>query len=159
MTQTWSGAAAAAFILAAGVLASGPGGPARGQETAPAAKPPDQQLAGNTLAAVIFLPHDAPRGGGSLDRMVVQAFLRQDGSALVRRWDAGRDAYTVPGEGQWTLADNTLCLDAPALGPGPRLCFEVHMWGTRIAGNTTQGGRFAMIDGDIEAGNSIVAAR
>jgi hypothetical protein len=33
------------------------------------------------------------------------------------------------------------------------------MWGTRIAGNTIQGSRFAMIDGDIEAGNSIVAAR
>ena len=144
------GAAIAALILAAGL-----GGAARGDEPAPLG----ERLAGNTLSAVIFLPHEAPRGGGSLDRLVIQAFLRGDGSALVRRWDAARDAYTVPAEGRWTVAGSTLCLDAQTFGAAPRLCVDVHVWGPRIAGNTAGAGRFAMLDGDIEPGNTLVAAR
>jgi hypothetical protein len=143
-------AAIAALILAAGL-----GSAARGDEAAPLGA----RLAGNTLSAVIFVPHEAPRGGGSLDRLVIQAFLRDDGSALIRRWDSARDAYTVPGEGRWSVAGSTLCLDAQSLGAAPRLCVDVHVWGPRIAGNTTGAGRFAMLDGDIEPGNALVAAR
>jgi len=156
MTRTCVAAAAVLIVGAAFSIA-------RAEEAAPApapaAVPLDQALPGNTLAAVIFMPHEAPKGGGSLYRLMVQAFMRQNGTALVRRWDPDHDAYTAPGEGHWTLSGTTLCLDAQTLGPVPRLCFEVHMWGTRIAGNTLGGDHFAMIDGDIEAGNSIVAAR
>ena len=138
------------------ILAVGLGGGARGDEAAP---PLGTRLAGNTLSAVIFLPHEAPRGGGSLDRIVMQAFLRGDGSALVRRWDAAHDAYTAPGEGRWSLAGSTLCLDSRNLAAAPGICVDVHVWGERIAGNTAGPGRFAMLDGDIEPGNTIVAAR
>ena len=148
--MTRSGAAIAALMLAAGLG----GGVARGDEAAPLG----ERLAGNTLSAVIFLPHNAPRGGGSLDRLVIQAFLRGDGSALVRRWDAARDAYTMAAEGRWSVAGSTLCLDAQTLGAAPRLCIDVHVWGPRIAGNTAGAGRFAMLDGDIEPGNTLVAA-
>ena len=144
------GPAIAALILVAGI-----GGTARGDEAASLG----ERLAGNTLSAVIFLPHEAPRGGGSLDRLVIQAFLRGDGSALVRRWDAGRDAYTVPADGRWSVTGSTLCLDARSLGDAPRLCVDVHVWGPRIAGSTAGTGRFAMLDGDIEPGNTLVAAR
>lgn len=148
--MTRPGAIIAAFILAAGL-----GGAARGDEAVPLGA----RLAENTLSAVIFVPHEAPRGGGSLDRLVIQAFLRGDGSALVRRWDAASDAYTVPAEGRWSVAGSTLCLDAESLGAAPRLCVDVHVWGPRIAGNTAGAGRFAMLDGDIEPGNTLIAAR
>jgi hypothetical protein len=142
-------AALAMFALVAGA--------ARADEAAPAL---GGQLAGNTVSAVMFLPHDAPRGGGSLDRVMFQAYLRTDGSALIRRWDAARDAYTVPAEGRWSVAASTLCLDFPGLGGGaPRICVEAHVWGPRIAGNTTGEGRFALLDGDIAPGNTILAAR
>ena len=116
-------------------------------------------LAGNTLSAVLFLPHEAPHGGGSLDRIMFQAFLRADGSALIRRWDPAHDAYTVPDERRWSVSGSTLCLDFPGLAGDDRICIEAHVWGPRIAGNGTGTGRFAMLDGDIEPGNTIVASR
>jgi hypothetical protein len=145
-----------AAAIAALILGAGLGGIARGDEAAP---PLGERLVGNTLSAVIFLPHEAPRGGGSLDRIMIQAFLRGDGSALVRRWDAAHDAYTAPGEGRWSIAGSTLCLDNRQLAAAPAICVDVHVWGQRIAGSTAGPGRFAMLDGDIEPGNTLVAAR
>lgn len=60
---------------------------ASGADAADAPKPLAETLAGNTLSGVLFMPHAAPQGGGSLDRVVFQAFLRSDGSAQMRRWD------------------------------------------------------------------------
>lgn len=148
--------AALASLVAAVLFAAGAAGPGRAQE---AAAPGNATLAGNTLSAVLFLPHEAA-GGGSLDRVVFQAFLRPDGTALIRRWMPARNAYTTPGEQRWSLADNnTLCLDFPANAGVPRICVEIHVWGPRIAGNATGAGRFALLDGDIEPGNAILAAR
>jgi hypothetical protein len=115
------------------------------------------RLAGNTVSAVLFMPHEAPRGGGSLDRIMFQAYLRPDGSTLLRRWDSAHDAYTVPAEGRWRVVESTLCLDAQALGP--EICIEAHAWGPRIAGSTNGTGRFAMLDGDIQPGNALTVTR
>ncbi|HXQ51665.1 MAG TPA: hypothetical protein VN802_11270 [Stellaceae bacterium] len=146
----------AAAALCALALLAGPARLARADEAAPALGP---LLAGNTVSAVMFLPHDAPKGGGSLERVMFQAYLRTDGSALIRRWDAARDAYTVPAEGRWSASASTLCLDFPGFGAAPRVCVEAHVWGPRIAGNTVGEGRFALLDGDIAPGNAIIAAR
>src|SRR5690349_2811799 len=44
-------------------------------------------LAGNTLSAVTWAPRSpATPGGGALSRFMLQAYLRQDGSALIRVW-------------------------------------------------------------------------
>jgi hypothetical protein len=114
-------------------------------------------LAGNTLSAVTWVPRSAAAsGGGALSRFTLQAYLRPDGSALIRVWDATRNAYTTPAQRYWTLSDSTLCLDLPTPGPG-RICANVHIWGPRIAGFGTA--PYVMLDGDLKPGNALVAAR
>ena len=127
---------------------------ARAQETSP---PTMERLAGNTVSGILYLPREAAKGE-TLDRVVFQAFLRRDGSALIRRWVPARDRYTSAEERRWSLTGSTLCLDFPPDTNVPRLCIETHVWGPRIAGNTTEG-QFAMLDANIEPGNTIVAAR
>jgi len=114
-------------------------------------------LAGNTLSAVIWVPRSAVApGSGALSRFMLQAYLRRDGSALIRVWDAARNVYTQPAERNWTLSDSRLCLDLPTPGPG-RICADVHSWGPRIAGIGTR--PYVMLDGDLKPGNALFAAR
>jgi hypothetical protein len=114
-------------------------------------------LAGNTLSAVAWVPRSAANsGGGALIRFMLQAYLRQDGSALVRIWDTTRNAYTRPAERSWTLSGSKLCLDLPVPGPG-RICAEVHSWGPRIAGIGTA--PYVMLDGDLKPGNVLIGKR
>jgi len=115
------------------------------------------RLPGNTVSAILFLPHEGA-AGEVLDRVMFQAYLRTDGSALMRRWDGAHDAYTAPADGHWRVTGDTLCLAFPDM-PGPEICIETHVWGPRIAGNTAGPGRFALLDGNIEPGNSLVATR
>lgn len=143
----------AALVAAALLLAMGHGAVA--QHAPP---PLTDALTGNTLSAVLFLPHEAA-GGGSLDRVVFQAYLRPDGSALMRRWEPARNAYSALAERRWSVSGSTLCLDFPPNERVPRTCVEIHVWGPRVAGNSTGPGQFAMLDGDIEPGNSVSAAR
>ena len=125
-----------------------------------AAEPPGvsvRQLAGNTLSVVAFMARTPGMpGGGELTRVVIQAYLRPDGSALVRAWDAARDAYSVPAERHWSLTGSTFCLDSPFAGAN-RLCADIHIWGPRVAG---VGARpYAMLDGDLQPGNALGAGR
>ena len=111
-------------------------------------------LAGNTLSAVTWVPRSAATpGGGALSRFMLQAYLRQDGSALIRVWYAVRNAYTKPVERYWTLSGSRLCLDLPTPGPG-RICADVHSWGPRIAGYGTD--PYVMLDGDLKPGNALI---
>jgi hypothetical protein len=116
-----------------------------------------QRLPGNTVSAVLFLPHQG-QTGEALDRVMFQAYLQPGGSALMRRWDGSLDAYTAAAEGSWRVSGDTLCLSFPDMA-GPEICVETHVWGPRIAGNTAGPGRFALLDGNIEPGNSLVEAR
>jgi hypothetical protein len=114
-------------------------------------------LVGKTLSAVIWVPRPAAgSGGGALSRFMLQAYLRQDGSALIRIWDPARNAYTRPVERNWTLSSSRLCLDLPNPGPG-RICAEVHSWGPRIAGIGTA--PYVMLDGDLKPGNAVLGTR
>jgi hypothetical protein len=115
-------------------------------------------LAGKTLSAVTWFPRAAAAssGGGALSRFMLQAYLRQDGSALIRVWDPVRGAYTRPAERNWTISGSRLCLDLPDPGPG-RICAEVHSWGPRIAGIGTA--PYVMLDGDLKPGNALFGTR
>jgi hypothetical protein len=126
-----------------------------------AAEPPAvtaNQLVGNTLSVVAFVPRppnmpgaNGPTGGELL-RVMVQAYLGPGGRALVRAWDASRDAYTVPAERHWSLTGSTFCVDVPLAGPEP-ICADIHIWGPRIAGVGAK--PYAMLDGDLQPGNTI----
>jgi hypothetical protein len=142
--------AAAAFLALAPAIAFA-------QMPAPDTTPLSQRLPGNTVSAVLFLPQEG-KTGETLDRVVFQAYFRPGGGALMRRWDGARDAYTTPADGRWSISGDTLCLSFPDLA-GPEICVETHTWGPRIAGNTAGPGRFALLDGNIEPGNSIIASR
>ena len=115
-------------------------------------------LAGKTLSAVTWVPRAAAASswGGALSRFMLQAYLRQDGSALIRVWDPARGAYTRPAERNWTLSGSRLCLDLPDPGPG-RICAEVHSWGPRITGIGTA--PYVMLDGDLKPGNAVLGTR
>jgi hypothetical protein len=115
------------------------------------------QLGGNTVNAVIFVPRGTTGGKGALNRLMFQAFLRQNGSALVRVWDTARDSYTAPVERKWHAEGTTFCLDIPMSEIAGEACADVHIWGPRIAGTGT--GRFFMLDGDIQSGNALIAAQ
>jgi hypothetical protein len=126
---------------------------------ATAAEPPPvtaSQLVGNTLSAVAFVARQPGMpGGGELARIMLQAYLGPGGHALVRAWDAERDAYTPPAPLHWSLAGSTLCLDLPIRGAKP-LCADVHIWGPRIAGVGAT--PYAMLDGDLQPGNALRGA-
>lgn len=141
-------AAFGAALLSTALLTSGSGAGAEGGPLT---------LAGNTLSAVTWVPRSAATiGGGGLNRFMLQAYLRQDGSALIRIWDSARNAYTRPVERYWSLSGSRFCLDLPAPGPG-RVCAEVHSWGPRIAGVGTA--PYVMLDGDLKPGNTLVGTR
>ena len=114
------------------------------------------QLVGNTLSAVAYVPR-APgmAGGGELARIMLQAYLRADGRALVRAWDPSRDAYTPAVERNWTLSGTSFCVGLPA-APGS-ICADIHIWGPRLAGVGIH--PYAMLDGDLQPGNALAAAR
>jgi hypothetical protein len=126
-----------------------------------AAEPPGvtaNQLVGNTLSAVAFVPRppnmpgaNGPTGGELL-RIMLQAYLGAGGQALVRTWDPSRDAYTVPTQRRWSLTGSTFCVDVPLAGPQP-VCADIHIWGPRIAGVGAK--PYAMLDGDLQPGNII----
>jgi hypothetical protein len=115
------------------------------------------RLAGDTLNAVVYVarPAAAPSEGG-LRRFAVQAYLRPDGSALVRVWNPAEDAQTPAVERNWTLSGDRFCLGVPIPGPG-RICADIHIWGPRIAGVGT--GPYVMVDGDLRPGNMILPKR
>jgi hypothetical protein len=136
-------AVALAVALGSGTSAKGAGGPQKLVDL----------LAGNTLSAVIWVPQPALTStGGALSRFMLQAYLRPDGTASVRVWDAARNAYTTTVERNWTGSDNRLCLDLPNPAPA-RICTEIHSWGPRIAGVGTA--PYVMLDGDLRSGNAI----
>ena len=111
------------------------------------------QLGGKTLSVVAYVPRPSGAGGGSLQRIVLQAYLGADGKTLLRQWVGSRNSYSRPVQTRWSLNDDTLCIDLPA---GP-LCAKIHVWGPRIAGIGTQ--PYAMLDGDLQPGNAITGTR
>ena len=120
-----------------------------------AAEPPPPNpglIAGHTLNAVAFVPQNTP-GRGELARIMLQAYLRPDGRALVRFWDTARNRYSPAAERGWSLSGKTLCLELPSGAAAASVCAEVHVWGPRIAGLGTQ--PYAMLDGDLQPGNAI----
>jgi hypothetical protein len=154
--SAWIGRAIGSVALAALALTM-PGFRAHAADPVPLST----LLIGNTLSAVTFVPRPpgAP-GGGELSRIMLQAYLRGDGSALVRVWDGLRDAYTPPTDLPWALTGSTLCLDLPKVPHSafpPSICADIHVWGPRIAGIGVK--PYAMIDGDLQPGNLVARTR
>lgn len=144
-----AGAAAAALLLLPLGL-----GPARASVETP---PLSGILAGRTLSAVIYVRRPAwIRSPSELARFMFQAYLRADGTALVRVWDEARDAYTRPAERAWSVSERKLCVGLPRPGPD-RICARVHIWGPRIAGIGIR--PYVMLDGDVEPGDTMRASR
>ena len=111
------------------------------------------QLGGKTLSAVVYVPRNAANGGGSLQRLVLQAYLEADGRALVRQWQSADNRYSAAARTRWSLTDDKLCIE---LSAAP-ICAKVHIWGPRIAGIGTR--PYAMLDGDLQPGNAIAGGR
>jgi len=105
------------------------------------------------LSAVAYVPRNAANGGGSLQRLMLQAYLEPGGSALVRQWVPARNSYSAPARTRWSLADDTLCIEIP----NTPFCARVHVWGPRIAGIGAK--PYAMLDGDLQPGNAITGGR
>jgi hypothetical protein len=133
-----------ALLLLAG------GSPASAAGSAPSLA---AQLGGKTLSAVAYVPRASGAGGGSLQRIVLQAYLAADGKTLLRQWIGARNSYSRPVQTRWSLSEDTLCINLPTAP----LCAKVHIWGPRIAGIGTQ--PYAMLDGDLQPGNAITGTR
>lgn len=113
---------------------------------------------GNTVSAVAYLPVAHPQAGpnatgaSSLLTVMFQAFLRDDGTALVRSWDPQAARYTATAKQFWSLDGNTLCLAVPAFQRTDPLCLEVHIWGPNFAGYGVNGAH-GMVQGDVKPGH------
>ena len=131
------------------LLLLGAAGPAAAADTPSLAA----QLGGKTLSAVAYVPRPSGAGGGSLRRIVLQAYLEADGRTLLRQWISADNRYSAPVRTRWSLNGDMLCIELP----GAPLCAKVHIWGPRIAGVGTR--PYAMLDGDLQPGNAIIGAR
>ena len=112
---------------------------------------------GGTVSAVAYLPNAQPQpgpngsGASSLLTVMFQAFLRDDGTALVRSWDPQAARYTPTATQFWSIDGSTLCLAVPAFQRTDPLCLEVHVWGPNFAGYAVNGSH-GMVQGDVKPG-------
>jgi len=142
-----------ALVVLVSLLATAMADPTSAAEPA---VPLASRLAGHTLNVVAWVPSPPGSRNGSLTRIMLQAYLRPDGRALVREWAPARNSYTPVADRRWSLSGSTLCVDLPG-GSTASLCTDVHVWGPRIAGYNTR--PYAMIDGDLAPGNMIAPGR
>jgi hypothetical protein len=147
MTPRTAVLALAAFLGAAAPAA------AANVDTLDAAK----DLADKTLSGVAYIPQPTPQPGTdgtpSLKTVMFQAYLRPDGSALVRAWDPAADRYTPTEARPWRGEGTTLCLTVPAFALPDALCVSLHAWGPEFGGTGIN--HNAMIKGDVRAGSAL----
>ena len=114
---------------------------------------------GNTMNAVAYVPSAQPQpgpnaiGASSLSTVMFQAYLREDGTALVRAWDPRSARYTPTAQQFWSVDGDTMCLAVPAFQRADPLCLEIHVWGLNFAGYGINGGH-GMIKGDVKPGRA-----
>ena len=139
------------YVVICGLFCLGLVGPSLATEPRAALK---GELIGHTLSAVAYVARAAGSGaGGNLQRIMLQAYLAADGSALVREWDPARNSYTRPARTSWSLSNTRLCIELPSR----QLCADIHTWAPRIAG--IGGQPYAMLDGDLQPGNAMTGVR
>ena len=118
---------------------------------------PRQFFTDGTVSAVAYLPNAQPQpgpnatGASSLLTVMFQAFLRGDGTALVRSWDPAAARYTPTATQFWSIDGSTLCIAVPAFQRTDPLCIEVHVWGPNFAGYAVNGSH-GMVQGDVKPG-------
>ncbi len=116
-----------------------------------------KDFADKTLSGVAFIPQATPQatvtGNSGLKTVMFQAYLRPDGSALVRAWDGATNRYTPTDTRPWRGEGSTLCLAVPAFGLPEPLCIALHTWGPAFGGS---GVNFqAMVKGDVRQGSAL----
>lgn len=144
-------AAAAMMALAAPVFAAGGGGDKHDQHGADGdTLLPDPHIdvkstfSGSTISAQVYrsFPKPTVKAGGasSADKMIFQAWLRDDGGARVRLWDADTGAWRATADERWTVEGDLFCLSAGSLGIGaPRLCLDTLIWGQVFSASGPKG--------------------
>ncbi|WP_119417817.1 hypothetical protein [Desertibaculum subflavum] len=89
-------------------------------------------LKGSTISVLAyrsFAPAKPAQGGlESSDRIVFQAWLREDGIARVRVLDEARNAWRAVANETWSVQGDLLCLSAGSFGMG-RLCLDTLIYG------------------------------
>lgn len=147
-------AAAALMALGAPVFAAGGGGDKHGDDHGHADNgdnlKPDPHVdvkstfAGSTISALVYrsFPKPTVRAGGasSADKMIFEAWLKDDGAARVRLWDADTGAWRATASETWTVQGDLFCLSAASLGIGmPRLCLDTLIWGQVFSASGPKG--------------------
>ena len=116
-----------------------------------------KDLADKTLSGVAYLPQATPAlgvdGTPSLRTVMFQAYLKPDGSALVRAWDPVANRYTATDTQRWRGDGDTLCLTVPAFALPDALCVALHAWGPAFAGTGVN--HNAMVKGDVRPGSAL----
>lgn len=110
-----------------------------------------KDLADKTLSGVAFLPQVDKTS--SLKTVMFQAYLRRDGSALVRAWDPAANRYSPTDTRPWRGDRDTLCLTVPAFALPEPLCVSLHSWGVAFAGTGIN--YQAMVKGDVRQGSAL----
>lgn len=89
-------------------------------------------LKGSTISVLAYRSHaparPAPGGAESSDRVIFQAWLREDGIARVRVLDEARNAWRPVANETWSVQGDLFCLSAGSFGMG-RLCLDTLIYG------------------------------
>jgi hypothetical protein len=116
-----------------------------------------KDFADKTLSGVAFIPQTTPQvgiaGTPGLKTVMFQAYLRPDGSALVRAWDPATNRYTPTDTRPWRGEGSTLCLAVPAFALPEPLCIALHSWGPAFGGSGVN--YSAMVKGDVRQGSAL----
>ena len=89
-------------------------------------------LKGSTISALVYRSFAPQRqsesGTATSDRVVLQAWLREDGTARVRVLDESRNIWRAVANETWSVQGDLFCLSAGSFGMG-RLCLDTLIYG------------------------------
>ncbi|MCW5731850.1 MAG: hypothetical protein KIT20_13910 [Alphaproteobacteria bacterium] len=117
-------------------------------------------FSGNTISATIYRSHAEPlrksgqKGADTLSRLILHAYLAEDGRASVRVWDEPSGQWKQPVGERWSVEGETFCLSAERLSVGlRRFCMETIVWHGVFSGTSVPGGGDFMVKGNLMQGN------
>ncbi len=101
-------------------------------------------FAGSTISALVYRSFSKPAvkagGASTAENLLFEAWLKEDGAARVRRWDADTGAWRPAANETWTVEGDVFCLSATSLAVGmPRLCLDTIIWGQVFSASGPKG--------------------
>ncbi len=138
---------AAAFLTFAGSAYAAGGGDHGGHDDELKPDPHvdvKSTFSGSTISVLAYrsFSKPTPKAGGAstADKLLFEAWLRDDGVARVRLWDGDSGGWRATANERWTVEGDLFCLSADSLSIGAaRLCLDTLIWGQVFSASGPKG--------------------